>query len=128
MRQELIRVNNDNDRLEERLSALEANQAARAEQVAREGKSNPPTHPPLKVVHLEPTAEAVAEPESTPTTPSSLVTPESAAAKNQESSPRPMIKGTGQKVYSTHGGGAGSPSSSSPSDGSTKAPAAHGGS
>lgn len=122
MRQELIRVNNDNDRLEERLSALEANQAARAEQVAREGKSKPPTHPPLKVVHLQPTAEAV-EPESTPATPSSLVTPESAATKNQESSPRPMIKGTGQKVYSTHGGAA-----PPPSDGPTKAAAARGGS
>lgn len=105
MRQELVRVHNDNDRLEERLSALEAEQAAKAK--ARDSKPTQPSHPPLKVVRLEPEEVATPEPESTVVTASQLASPD--ATKGQDSSPRPMIKGTGQKVFSTHGGAASSP-------------------
>jgi hypothetical protein len=119
LRQELLRVNNDNDRLEERLSALEAGQVERARQDAASQGSASVTHPPLKVVRLEPEAELAAaddhdEPAAVVSTPAGAP----AAAQKQDGSPRPMIKGTGQKVYSTHSSGA-EPASEPPAKSAT---------
>jgi hypothetical protein len=125
MRQELIRVHNDSDRLEERLAALEADQVARSQQQAREGKPSHPSHPPLKVVRLEP--EPATDSESTAAAAPVAAPTEAAPLKNQDSAPRPMIKGTGQKVYSTHGGTTSSPIIGAPSSGSAKAAPASGG-
>jgi hypothetical protein len=111
LRQELVRVHNDNDRLEERLSALEAEQTARARQQARDGKPAPATHPPLKVVRLEPEEAVASEPESTVVTAAQLASPDP-TNKDQDSAPRPMIKGTGQKVFSTHSGAPSAPETS----------------
>lgn len=125
MQRELVRVHNDNDRLEERLAALEADQAARAQRQTREDKPMQHSHPPLKVVRLEPEPSTTAEPEPTAAATPAATAADAAALKNQDSAPRPMIKGTGQKVYSTHGG-ANSPSTS-PTDGPAKSAAARGG-
>jgi hypothetical protein len=103
---------------------LEADQAARAQQQARQGKPVQPSHPPLKVVRLEPEPSTTAEPEPTAAA-AQASAPEPASTKNQDSAPRPVIKGTGQKVYSTHGGPS---SSSSPNEASAKPAAARGGS
>ena len=124
MREEMVRVHNDNDRLEERLAAVEADQVARAHPSVRGDTPGVASHPPLKVVRLEPEAEANAAEEpagqsATPTAPA----PDSAAAKNADTTPRPMIKGTGQKVYSTQGGAV-----SAPIESSAKPAAARGGS
>jgi hypothetical protein len=105
---------------------LEADQAARAQRQSRQDKPMPHSHPPLKVVRLEPEPSTSVDPEPTAAVAPPAATPaDSVAVKNQDSAPRPMIKGTGQKVYSTHSG-AGSPSTS-PSDGPAKSAAARGG-
>jgi hypothetical protein len=126
MRDELIRVHNDNDRLEERLSALEADQVARARQSARAEPSTHATHPQLKVVRLEPEAEgeAVDPVASAPVVPP----PDPAMGKDSESGPRPMIKGSGQKVYSTQGGTTASPKAGSSNEGVVRPAADRGGS
>jgi hypothetical protein len=95
----LVRVNNDNDRLEERLAAVEVQQNA----LAHSRRSQPAAHverPSLKVVRLGP-EEEMAPATDAPAAVQSPVTPNAAAAATSEE--RPMIKGSGDKVYRTDG-------------------------
>jgi len=103
MRQELIRVQNDNDRLEERLAAVEAHQVALAEG-ARSTSGGRSQHPPLKVLQLVPPSEqGVNEDADANERPlvNDSATPAPGAKATADNAPRPVIRGTGQKVYST---------------------------
>lgn len=107
MREEMVRVQNDNDRLEERVTALEAQQAT---QRARHDSTGPRIERPrLKVVHLAPEDQGTAEAPVVPTEQG----PVASSSTAQTDAERPMIKGSGQKVYRT-GGEAGTDSKGAP--------------
>jgi hypothetical protein len=102
----LIRVHNDQDRLEDRLSAVESQQqAANAQAQAARPQPERVERPPLKVVHLAPDGEGA-------TAEGATSEPATAAGGAPSSGPndvRTTIKGSGDNVYSTNGGASAPP-------------------
>jgi hypothetical protein len=88
VKQELLRVQNDYDRLEERLGALETSQS----RPTAAAPAQRPERPALKVVRMAP------EDDDAP--PAQEESPRLEPAPVAEG-PRPMIKGSGDKVYAT---------------------------
>jgi outer membrane murein-binding lipoprotein Lpp len=118
MREEMIKVHNDQDRLEDRLSALESQQQA-AQARAQAARPDPERveHAPLKVVHLVPDSEGSSGDTSSAEVPAPPAS--GSAASNGQNDVRPTIKGSGDNVYST-AGGASPPPSKPPSKGTAK--------
>ncbi|HTM45791.1 MAG TPA: hypothetical protein VL137_12605 [Polyangiaceae bacterium] len=106
IREELIRVHNDQDRLEDRLGALEnQQQAAQAQAQAARPQPERVERPPLKIVHLTPDGEGPAG-ESATAEPAAAA---GGAPGNGSNDVRTTIKGSGDNVYSTNGGASAPP-------------------
>jgi len=105
LEEELTRLQNTHDRLDERLTSLELSRSAPEESASSSGKSDrqagdqPPAanleRPPLKVFKLGPSANGAA--------PAPVAVEEEPEGDEDRGEPRPLIRGSGQKVEKAPG-------------------------
>lgn len=99
VQEQLTVLQNTNDRLEDRIAALELNNARKPAAAApTSAETGLLARPPLKVVKVDPTTKPDGSPGGAAASPPQTATATPTAPQDEDDAARPLIRGSGEKV------------------------------